>query len=149
FGVAVFMKQPAITFLVCAVIYLLVKRRVRDSAIVAGGAAAVAAVAFVILAAAGVFPRFWFWTISCAREYATPTPFSVGLKSLRDYFGPILSYSPLLWLTAVAGLVLVVLDRNRDRRWAVLAVVAACFLATVPGLYFRPHYFLIAMPAVA
>ncbi|MGZ7081339.1 MAG: hypothetical protein ACXVJT_18145, partial [Thermoanaerobaculia bacterium] len=149
FGVAVFMKQPAITFLGCGVVYLLIARRVRDSAIVAGGAAAVAAIAFLILAAAGVFPRFWFWTISYAREYATTRPLSLGLQSFRENFGPIVSYSPLLWIAAAAGLIAIVFDKNRDRRWMVLTVAASCALATVPGLYFRPHYFLIAMPAVA
>lgn len=99
---------------------------------------------------AGVFETFKFWTFDYARAYASimrPT----GASSLfwRN-FGWVIISGILLWLLAVAGLVLVWFDgRLKNSRGWLLGFCASSSLAVCPDFYFRPHYFLIAVPAMA
>jgi hypothetical protein len=147
-ALAVLMKQPAFVFVLFALIYVAVrsKSRMRDLAMVCAGGIAVAVLIVVALAAAGVLPRFLFWTIQYAREYATSVPFdrTVFLR-LAANLGPIIKFAPLLWLLAIAGLWFV----PRGRRLFAIGFLAAGFLAAVPGFYFRGHYFLVMFPALA
>jgi hypothetical protein len=55
-----------------------------------------------------------------------------------------------LWLLAAAGLVML-WSKRRDRVQAVFMSVFLLFsiLAVAPGLYFRSHYFVLVLPAVA
>lgn len=99
---------------------------------------------------AGVFGQFWFWTISYARQYVSivplsevPMKFCKGLSSAVD--GDV-----LLWIAALIGLRVLWLDqRLRESRFALTGFAVASFLATCPGFYFRPHYFLLTLPVVA
>ena len=56
----------------------------------------------------------------------------------------------LLWLLAVVGLALIWLDpRWKNSRGWLLGFFAASTLAVFPDFYFRQHYFLILLPALA
>ena len=56
----------------------------------------------------------------------------------------------LLWLPCLAGFGMIWLDeRLRQTRWWLLGFAIASFLTTVPGFYFRTHYFLLVLPALA
>ena len=103
---------------------------------------------------AGVFKNFWFWTIEYARQYASITAAIVPLAKLPHvflyHFNEAISDFPLLWLVPVAGLAIIWLDERLGglRLWTLGFSVAAT--ATVfPGFYFRPHYFLLTLPALA
>jgi Dolichyl-phosphate-mannose-protein mannosyltransferase len=96
----------------------------------------------------GVFPKFWFWTIDYARQY-------VAIRSLADIWiaarfsiGEILMEYSLLWAVVCAGAVLVWLDDSLKpiRLW-LAGFAFASLLTTVPGFYFRTHYFLLTLPA--
>lgn len=58
--------------------------------------------------------------------------------------------SPLPWLIAAAGLGLLISIREmRPRARFVIAFSIASLAAVIPGLYFRPHYFIVLFPAIA
>lgn len=99
---------------------------------------------------AGVLGRFWFWTISYARQYVSLVPLAdVPMKFLTG-FSQAVGGNALLWITALLGLRLLWLDpRLREWRFALIGFAVASWLATCPGFYFRPHYFLLALPAVS
>ena len=150
-GAGVLMKQPAMFFAAFAVVYVFIvsTRRPRDLGMVAAGGAAVAAIAASALAATGVFGRFWFWTISYAREYVTSIPFGEGLGYLGRNLGGIIGFAPAIWLVAAAGVVFL-LQRGASReRVFVFGFLIAGLLATTPGFYFRHHYFIVVFPAIA
>ena len=99
---------------------------------------------------AGVFAKFKFWTFDYAREYASVVPLSYAPQFFWHSFSKIISVGGLLWLAAAAGLISV----WRDERWKnsrcwFLGFVLASAAAVCPDFYFRRHYFLIALPAVA
>ena len=56
----------------------------------------------------------------------------------------------LLWLPCLAGLGMIWFDdRLRQTRYWLLGFSLVSFLTTFPGFYFRTHYFLLTLPALA
>jgi len=99
---------------------------------------------------AGVFAKFKFWTIDYAREYASIMPIQYAPQLFWHSITWVITTGILLWLLAAGGLVLVWLDvRWKNSRGWFLGFCAASALAVCPDFYFRKHYFLIALPAVA
>ena len=124
--------------------------RWRATGLRAAGAAVIVAATFGLLAAAGVFDRFWFWTVTYAREYATTMPAEAALANLERATEVVLKPTWALWALAAIGLVATTFDRAaaRSRLW-VLGLTLACVLALLPGLHFRRHYFVLLLPAAA
>jgi len=149
-ALAALMKQPGMMFGFFAAIWLLTSKRVRDTALLAGGASIVGAITIATLVIAGVYGRFKLWTIDYARQYVSQTTFAQGLETLKVTFGAIFSYTSLLWWLALAGLVLLFVDAESRRHWRFVAgFTIAGILATTPGFYFREHYFMVLFPAAA
>jgi len=159
FGLAFVMKQPGIYFGLFGFLVLLWRERraassVADSVKRIGlyllGAALPFAIICQYLAGAGVFSQFWFWTISYARAYASRVPLGDGLGYLMDYIRNESDFFAGFGILAVAGLV--VAARNtagRMRLKFVAGFLLFSFLAVTPGLYFREHYFVLLLPALA
>ena len=142
---AALMKQPGAAFGLAAVVYLGWSRRWRNSLYVIAGAAVAVAACFGALAMAGVFQRFWFWTIDYSRAYTSQIPWAIGLGELKRNFGLIVLAAPALWLVSAAGTLLL----PSSARARVVLFGLAGILAVVPGLYFREHYFITLFPAAA
>jgi 4-amino-4-deoxy-L-arabinose transferase-like glycosyltransferase len=97
----------------------------------------------------GVFRQFWFWTIYYGAAYEKILKLSDGWITFRMIW-PWFPRPVILWITAIFGLTAVFWSRRgREQRVFVLGFVLASILAVLPGLYFRPHYFLVLLPAVA
>ncbi len=160
FGVAILAKQPGVFFLAFGALYLLWRRwregvlvssgTARELGLLLGGAAIPLALTFAALGLAGVFDKFWFWTIRYAREYTTELTLGQGLVEFRNQFVPIVGAAPLLWLIAAGSLFGFLLRRGRPQAAPFfVGFLAFSFLAVCPGLYFRQHYFVVFLPAVA
>jgi hypothetical protein len=97
----------------------------------------------------GVFRQFWFWTVSYGAAYEKILPLSDGWR----LFNVALPWFPRplnIWLIAGFGLTSVFWNpRARRQKVFILGFVLFSILAVLPGLYFRPHYFLVMYPAVA
>jgi 4-amino-4-deoxy-L-arabinose transferase-like glycosyltransferase len=103
---------------------------------------------------AGVFGNFWFWTIQYARQYASITASIVPLAKLPIvflyHFTLAISDFSLLWLVPAAGLGIMWFDqRLKSLRLWLLGFFLASTATVFPGFYFRPHYFLLMLPALA
>ena len=160
YGVAVLMKQHGALFVAFGVSYLawdcLARRRdawlarVRDLAIFLLGVAVPLAVTGLALWWAGVFGKFWFWTFTYAHEYAQEVSLSGGLIMFRGYFPNAVGPNLLIWIIALVGLALIWLKKeNRIVAVFTTAFLVFSFLAVCPGLYFREHYFVLMLPAIA
>ncbi|MDX1387739.1 MAG: glycosyltransferase family 39 protein [Acidobacteriota bacterium] len=159
-GTAFIVKQPGAAFAAVAVVYLFVvdlgvrpidfPRFLRRAASLVTGLLVPPAVTVVALIITGVFERFRFWAIEYAGAYATQVPLSAARELLRFRGLEIVSAAPLLWLLVLGGLVATVADRRRSSRplFVGLLVVFSAVAVSV-GLYFRPHYFVLALPAAA
>ena len=98
----------------------------------------------------GNFSDFWFCTVQYASEYVSMTSPGEGFENFKFNFAQILeSNFPILWLSLL-GLASVAWEKGAERKYLFLVGFFLCsFLAVTPGLYFRPHYFLLWMPALA
>ena len=160
FGLAILMKQPAALIGLWALAAFAIAclrqsgapagRRLRALAAFCAGLALPFGLSCLILWQAGVFGKFWFWTVTYAREYASVVPLADAPGLFWKSFHRIITTGFLPWLFAAAGLGLVWRDvRMRGARVWLLGFSLASALAICPDFYFRKHYFLLTLPAAA
>jgi hypothetical protein len=159
FGFSFLMKQPGIFFGFFGGCYWLwwewktgwrwKKVVQRGAALTAGTVLPYAAVCLWMLQA-GAFHNFWFWTWTYARSYAT-------IMSLHDTWERSLRWTLpwavrpfILWEIAGIGLAAPLWSRSaRTNGGFIGGFFLTSALALCPGLYFRSHYFVLLLPAVA
>jgi hypothetical protein len=122
----------------------------RQLLLLVGGAALPYLLTCLLLWKAGVFREFWFWTIDYARAYASQVSWNDAWLNLSNRVMTIVSDAPLLWLAVALGTI-ACLTRQRDirRNFFILGFAVFSFLALCPGLFFRPHYFILLLPGAA
>jgi hypothetical protein len=158
-GLGLLMKQPGLFFILFGAVYLflgdvraglVLRKAILRNLVFAGGAVTPLVITFLALCYAGVFARFWFWTIHYAHEYGTLVSISDArqllIQGVRDAIGP----NWPLWILAGVGLLTCSLNRSTDRSTGfLLGLFISSTLAVCLGFYFRPHYFILLLPAVA
>jgi len=99
---------------------------------------------------ARVFHKFWFWTFSYASQYGTEITLSDGVQVFWAAFPWVLAHSAWLWMAALVGLSALWWDKKaRPHAFFAGWFLLFSFLAICPGFYFREHYFILMLPAVA
>jgi len=158
FGLAMVMKQPGFFFVIFGSVYLLSGdwRRFSAPLVVSRqimfflGAIAPFAVTCLYLWISGALGKFWFWTIKYAGEYGSRLSVSEGIRIFIGQIPLIISRAWPVWLIAAIGLCLCVTSKTlRPRRGFLLTFFVFSLLAVCPGFYFRPHYFILLLPAVS
>jgi hypothetical protein len=155
-GLGFLMKQHGILLAMFAGLYLLwaqrrtsIRNLLFSAALISFGVALPYVLTCVILYRAGVFHEFWFWTVSYGRAYASEMTVRDGLKMIRAV-GPWMVRPFLIWGIAALGLTALIWNK-KVRAQAAFSVGFLIFsvLAVIPGYYFRPHYFILLLPAVS
>ena len=159
FGLAVVMKQPGIFFAVFAVIYLITKeirRGLRPNewilrALVFGGSLILPlAMTCLYLLWTGMFRQFWFWTVDYAQQYGTLVRLGDVAPLLLGRISEVIGANWPVWaLAGVGALAGIWNERLRAGTLFLLGLLFFSALAVCPGLYFRHHYFVLVLPAVA
>ena len=97
--------------------------------------------------AAESFSSFWFWTVTYPLRYAVEPSAQQAFANLGNYLPRVFNPTWPYWALAAGGLLVLWKPRQRsDRRVFLLGWLAASTIALVPGLHFRPHYFLLVLP---
>jgi 4-amino-4-deoxy-L-arabinose transferase-like glycosyltransferase len=159
FGIALLMKQPGILFVLFGALYLFVSdwranlatRRIfcRNAAFILG-ASLPCLVVGLTLWMLGVFETFWFWTIQYASQYGSQVSVGEGLEIFAARWGSTLGTAWPIWIMGAVGLLLSVLNASMRPRVIFLALfMGFAALAVCAGFYFRPHYFILLLPAVS
>ena len=160
FGLAFTMKQHAALLIIFAFLYLVwggwrdattgKKHIMAGRALFLLGAILPYAVIALWMFQAGLFDKFWFWTVQYAREYTSSETLAGGLTRLLYQTAEIMVPQFPLWLLAFAGggLLLTKHGRSRDR-FFIFGLFLFSMLAICPGFYFRPHYYIMLLPAIA
>ena len=159
FGTSLLMKQPAVFFVLFGALYLLSndlrrkcgwKRIVLRNLIFDLGAIVPFGIACLFLWRAGVFDKFWFWTISYAPQYGSQVPLGAAPKIFGDAITEVIDPGWLLWMLAGLGLVAGVWnERTQAETVFLLGLLLFSFLALSAGFYFREHYFVFILPALS
>ena len=158
FGLALMMKQHAVLFIGFGVIYLLwsisrkqpfdLKKLVKGISLFILASATPFIVSCLILYEVGVFPRFWFWTFTYASQYVSEVTLSIGIRHFL--ISAHWAISPWLWATSGAGLTAIFWNEKTRANWFFLIGFSLfSFLSVCPGFFFRNHYFVTLLPAVA
>ena len=159
FGLAVVMKQPGIFFVIFAVIYL-ITREVRSwpnrkewfvrTLVFCGGVILPFAMMCLVLFCAGVFKQFWFWTVDYAQQYGTLVRLGDVPQFLLRRTSEVIGANWPLWTLAGLGAIAGVWnERLRAGTLFSLGILFFSALAVCPGFYFRHHYFVFVLPAIA
>ena len=156
-GLGLLVRQSAAPFVLGQTVYLLMPGRPRagrrglarvgDAAVFVVGAAVPLALTCLELWVAETFATFWFWVFSYARYYQADP--ATGWGNLVRTLGSLAPSTSVAIALAAIGLGAVVRDRDRDRRAFILLFTASGLLGSMVSLQFRPHYFLLTVPAVA
>jgi hypothetical protein len=156
FGLSILMKQNGIFFAAFAAGWIVWRewpahrRAVTRVGLLALGAALPLALTALVLYRAGAWPRFWFWVVEYASAYVSQVGPQEAWDNLAFTGGPLLRTALILWLLVAAGLAIAVYDAWRSRRPTYLLVFGAVSaVAVCPGFWFRPHYFVLLLPAAA
>lgn len=101
--------------------------------------------------AAGVFPQFWFWTVTYGSKYAGGLPLvkaaDMTSYALRTMVGPNLVF----WLLPWVGMLMMWWDERLDtnHRFFLTALTLFSLAAITVGFYFRQHYFILLLPVLS
>ncbi|PYJ44275.1 MAG: hypothetical protein DME80_06790 [Verrucomicrobia bacterium] len=100
----------------------------------------------LILWRAGVFDKFWQWTV----VYASGHSLRYSFQSLASYFQSIVG-DDFFWGLGAVGFFFLCADRavSRWTKGFVAGLLVSSFVAVSPGFYFFPHYFVLMLPAVS
>src|ERR1700693_2165184 len=157
-GLAFLMKQPGAIFilfgaqeLVCSGWRDREQRKKLPAQLGVYGAGAVIPylLTCAVLYRAGVFAKFYFWTVSYARQYATSTEVMQGLKYLREIVPDLFFGAPVVWCFAAAGLFALLRERGKSAALSFeVSLLGWSFVGASAGLYYRNHYFIVMLPAV-
>jgi 4-amino-4-deoxy-L-arabinose transferase-like glycosyltransferase len=157
-GTALLMKQHAASFLLISVAMTWWSTRrtvgsriatLQAAWLCVGASLPAVALLGVLLAHDGV-GRFYFWTFRYALEYVSQLPLDRGLQQLEFGWQTVTEATHWLWALAGVGLCWMWATRwNAMTRWCVTGLLVAGALATVPGLHFSLHYFVVILPGIA
>jgi 4-amino-4-deoxy-L-arabinose transferase-like glycosyltransferase len=161
FGMSFVMKQQAVYFLVFAwLLFAWSQWKERSSgrthmavsmAIFTLGLVIPFAVTCILVWRAGVWDTFSFWTFHYAREYVSVVSLTEGWAYFQKAFPKVVGPSLLIWALAGIGLVSLCIEKRQPPSTKIGVTLFTVFsaLTVTPGLYFRLHYFVTLLPAVA
>ncbi|MGD0283669.1 MAG: glycosyltransferase family 39 protein [Dissulfurispiraceae bacterium] len=160
FGMAFIMIQHAVFFVPFAVIcftWRVGRTRPLDLKRLVGGTALLltaSAIPFVItcvwLYFAGSLSKFWFWTFTYAHQYVTEVPLSSAYLNFKISAANVVKPWGFLWAIAGIGLISTFwYGKARSDRFFLIVFALFSFLTICPGFFFREHYFVTLLPAVA
>jgi len=160
FGLAFIMKQHAVLLIGSAFLYLVRNEWKKAD----GGLTRLIMACFLFSTAvmipyalvalyvfkAGAFGEFWFWTVTYAREYVSELTFEQGIHYFVITIKRIVTPQMPFWLLAGAGMAALFSKQSgKTNRFFIVSLFFFSLLSTCPGFYFREHYFVMLLPAVA
>ena len=153
-GTGFLMKQHGIAFVILAGAYLLlngltpINRPAQRFAFFGIGAMLPYVLVCLFFWNAGVFENFWYWTFEYAGSYASMVTSQEAWSGFKDRFFLIVASAPLIWGLCIAGICFGWKGAFVGNRRAFIPLFFLfSALSICPGFYFRPHYFLLLLPA--
>jgi len=163
FGTAVVMRQSAAAFVPLVLLYPIwsdsrtgpnpggfARHALRRIAPIVAGLLLPVAIVAIAAAASGAWDTFWLWTFTYPKAYVSEIPLSEAWSTFALGWTAITRATLPIWLMGLAGCVLIWLTPWKPATRAFLTgLLIASAVALAPGFYFRAHYFIQLVPAVA
>ena len=159
-GIGFLIKQHGVVFITFGGLYILINQMRKPSiswfvlvlkcTLFAIGAVLPYALTCLVFFFAGLFQKFWFWTVEYAKVYISQVPIERIWSILLYRTVSVIKSNLLIWVLVYFGLAALIWDKRLKRKSMFIAGFAFfSFLAVCPGFYFRPHYFIFTLPAAA
>jgi len=159
-GISFLMKQQAVYFILFGGIVFLIYEfleppvrspgKVRYAGLFISGVIIPYLLVALVMFATGSFEKFWFWTFQYASTYVSEMTWAQGKTVFNLTFLPIWMEFKWIWVLAATGAIILVSTKyNTKQKIFALSFSLFAFLTTTPGLFFRPHYFVVILPALA
>jgi hypothetical protein len=163
FSLAFISKQSGLFFLLFGLIFIVMKdfkelsnsNIIRKLIVLLSGFAIPVILMFFYFYIFGDFDKFWFWTSTYLSKYGSQMSLSQGydnfILSLRIITGNYTAEGYVIfWFLGLVGLGLLYFTKIDNRNKLItLTFVFMSFLTVVPGFYFRNHYYITFLPAIA
>ena len=161
FGIAFLMKQHGALFAAFGEFYLLFeflscrkgksrRSRGRCFLLFTLGVITPYGLTCIIFYLSGEFKKFWFFTFEYAKAYVAEVHLRMAWTLLKARALPIFRSAFNIWILAGLGLAALFFDKRIRKRSLFIAMFTVfSFLSICPGFYFRPHYFILFLPAAA
>jgi hypothetical protein len=160
FGCAALVKQQGVFFGIFGIAALLIslwQNETRDkkhywkySIALLGAMIIPLLLCFFYLASAGVLEKFYLWTFVYAREYSSLSSISDIKFNFIEGFQSLFYFASPIWIIGVVGFIGLFFYRDSKESWVLtLGLLFAGIIALSVGFYFRPHYFVLVLPAAA
>ena len=105
---------------------------------------------FIFLYSTGVFNRFWFWTFTYLSRYAVQVPINIAVNIFKTSTLLVIDGFFLVWIFSAFGIIMAIFGGQlKGKRLLLVSFTFFSFLTICPGLYFREHYYITLLPAVA
>jgi len=157
-GLAFFMKQTGLFFAIFVGLYLLWSEwqttprvtLLKKLALFSSGVILPYALTCLILLRAGVFQKFWYWTVSYARAYGSELSAREGLHQFANRMELQKENVGTVWLLIVFGMAAFLWNPKLYKHALfILGLLGFSFLAVSVGFFYRGHYFIVLYPALA
>lgn len=150
-GTSVVFRQTSLIFVALGIVFLWVEARqsrAKQTGILIAASMLPLLLMGLWLWLAGVFPQFWRWTFTEAAAYGSQVTLTEGFHKFATETPRVIGWCWMIWLGAAIGSGLAIANRSRQG-WLVIGLFLAGFMALIPGLYFRAHYYVQILPAIA
>lgn len=162
-GLAPIFKQSGVFFPVFGVLAFVIqsfsgfksesRKLIRGFGMFVAGGLLPVAIMLLYLLAMGSFGNFWFWAVEYPFMYGGQVTFERGMEYFSENFLGLTRGFVILWILIAAGIPLLFFIAFRMKKFFVIPFILLFFLMSVstivPGYYFRHHYFVSMLPAVA
>jgi 4-amino-4-deoxy-L-arabinose transferase-like glycosyltransferase len=159
-GMAFIMKQPAALFVLLIILFMVIEFIKTPSYTISKlitngllfGAAALMPYGIIVLIAIGFndFGLFWKWTYVYPKNYVSIIEMKDGWNIFKYMFPHVVNGYKLLWIIGGAGLISTFFLKTGFLKKSIILLFVLCSMtAVIPGYYFRNHYFIIFLPALA
>jgi 4-amino-4-deoxy-L-arabinose transferase-like glycosyltransferase len=160
-GLAFVFKQPGLFLTLFGSVYLIASEwrkwrtlrnweGIRRFAAYGLGAILPFALTCLIMLFAGQLGKMWFWTFSYARQYASVMMLWQGWENFFVVGAYVLDTCYPMWILGALGLAAIAWDPGvRKHVFFLIGLLVFSWCAVCTGFYFRPHYFILVLPAVS
>jgi 4-amino-4-deoxy-L-arabinose transferase-like glycosyltransferase len=158
FGLALLMKQPGAFFIAFGASYIILqyfsgqpmkfsREAVLNLALFLSAALLPLLAASIWFFFAGVFNKFWFWTVQYAAVYGSQVSISKAFDYFRETLFEVVDGYSLLWIISGLGFLLTLFHRDRkERRRFIVLLSLMSFLSVCPGFLLSPTLLYNAAP---
>ena len=157
FSASFFIKQHAFAFVLFGIITFLIYQYhetkanifafIRRTIIFIFGLLVPVLIIFSLYYFNGNFSRFWFFTVTYAKEYINYIIIKEAIRGLLSSSGKIFLSSPLIFIISLVGFLTIALNIRKSKYYFLLLILLLfSIVAILPGFYFRAHYYLLLLP---